>query len=87
MSEPGVSERIFTPDELRDKTVEQLAGMFAAKEAVLKAMGLQAGAWHDIKIAKKPSGKPFARVAKKEIGLSISHDGDYAIAIALCLVE
>ena len=62
---PTTAERLFTPGELayarsaHDPT-ERLAARFAAKEAVLKAMGLGLGAcgWHDIEVVRASSGAP-----------------------------
>jgi holo-[acyl-carrier protein] synthase len=62
---PGLRTRIFTDaeraycDRLADPT-ERYAARFAAKEAVMKAMGVGMGAckWRDIEVAKAPSGAP-----------------------------
>lgn len=52
--------RVFLEQELGNPEVEveHLAGIFAAKEAVIKALGLPTDSWHDILITKKPSGTP-----------------------------
>jgi holo-[acyl-carrier protein] synthase len=62
---PTLRDRLFTADEqayseLRNDPVERYAARFAAKEAVLKAMGLGLGAcrWHDIEVARAESGVP-----------------------------
>ncbi len=71
-----------------------LAGRFAAKEAVLKAIGTgwSAGiSWQDIQVLNDGSGKPVAHVQGRagallqeagvtDIHISLSHDADYAIA-------
>lgn len=62
---PGVAERIFTDAERayagrrRDPT-QPLAARFAAKEAVMKALGVGIGAfaWHDVEVARDESGEP-----------------------------
>ena len=70
------------------------AGRFAAKEAVLKALGtgLQDGiSWLDIEILSAPSGKPevhlSSRMRQKHpeafFLLTISHSRDYATATAI----
>src|SRR3990172_13214233 len=60
-------DRVFTPKEIqycekkRRGRYESYAGRFAAKEAVMKAMGRGWGAkvcWLDIEVARAPSGKP-----------------------------
>lgn len=85
--------RIFSASELaREAKTETLAGMFAAKEAVAKALSLKAGDWHKIEIVKNKDGRPEARLAEfvQEIvthDLSISHDGEYAMAAAIFMLE
>jgi len=76
------------------KKDESLAGLWAAKEAISKALGCGIGAslaFHDIVIQKDSKGKPsFSLSTKaqklhrvKESSLSISHDGGFAIAIVI----
>ena len=68
------------------------AGIFAAKEAVLKALGT--GIKYrltDIGISHEPAGRPVAVLSGKLAGdfadvrlsLSISHEGDYAMAFVV----
>ena len=78
----------------RQNRSQFLAGRFAAKEAALKALGTGFGcgiAFTDIEILNKSSGQPeltLSGAAESEsdrLGISmwlvsISHDGDYAIA-------
>ncbi len=70
------------------------AGFFAAKEAVSKALGTGIGAkcsFTDIKIHKDSKGAPFYTLSSHiiedfdiiETSLSISHDGGFAIAVAV----
>lgn len=62
---PRLRTRLFTDaeqaycDQRRDPT-ERYAARFAAKEAVLKAMGLGVGAckWREIEVARAESGVP-----------------------------
>ena len=94
--------RVFTSEE-RSYCMKKVfpensfAARFAAKEAVLKAIGtgLSGGIrWIDVEIINDPKGKPEARLGKKiaqQIGnkkilLSISHTKELAIAQAI-LVE
>jgi phosphopantetheine--protein transferase-like protein len=77
-------KKVFLETELKNSETAHLAGLFAAKEAVLKALDLPAGSWHLIEIRYQENGKPRARVFGKEIKgshLSISHAGDYAVAV------
>ncbi|CAM8653499.1 putative carbohydrate kinase [Acidimicrobiia bacterium] len=62
---PGMIARLFTDaereySERRNDSVERYAVRFAAKEAVLKSMGVGMGAadWHDIEVARDDSGRP-----------------------------
>src|SRR5512135_768116 len=91
------SARVLTPTEqryVRDRP-ETLAGRWAAKEAVSKVLGLgvRGIGWRDIEIERLPTGQPAVRLhgrarARAEqlgmarIALSISHESDYAVAIA-----
>lgn len=79
---------------MRRKDAEFLAGCFAAKEAALKALGDFPGrgiAWRDIYITHEKTGKPILNWAGKAKRLhdekrvrrshvSITHDGDFAMA-------
>jgi holo-[acyl-carrier protein] synthase len=70
------------------------AGFWAAKEAASKALGTGISkhcSFKDIKITKEPSGQPIIKYKKhirkqyniKSSSLSISHDGDFAIAVVV----
>lgn len=99
-------QRVYTPaeqlhcgygkDANRRPSINQLAGRWAAKEAVAKALetGWKGFGYTDIEIKPQPSGAPAvylhrgaaaAVVTWGEIQwhLSLSHDGDYAIATAI----
>ncbi|MEX2294438.1 MAG: holo-ACP synthase [Acidimicrobiales bacterium] len=66
---PTLRARVFTADEQaycdrrRDPT-ERYAARFAAKEAVMKAMGVGMGAckWREIEVVKARSGAPSVRL-------------------------
>jgi holo-[acyl-carrier protein] synthase len=91
------SARVLTPAErryVRDRP-ETFAGRWAAKEAVSKVLGLgvRGIGWRDIEIERLPTGQPAVRLhgraaARAEqlgmarIALSITHESDYAVAIA-----
>jgi holo-[acyl-carrier protein] synthase len=91
------SDRVLTPAEQRyvRSRPETMAGRWAAKEAVSKVLGLgvRGIGWRDIEVERLPTGQPSVRLhgraaARAEqlgmgrIALSISHESDYAVAIA-----
>ncbi len=94
---PRFSGRVLTPAErryVRDRP-ETFAGRWAAKEAVSKVLGLgvRGIGWKDIEIERMPTGQPAVRLhgraaARAEqlgmdrIAVSITHESDYAVAIA-----
>lgn len=80
--------KVFNEDEIkriekRKNPYERIAGMYAAKEAVAKAMttGIGKISFHDIKI-KYIENLPYAEVFDKKFYLSISHEKNYAVAVA-----
>ena len=94
---PRFSSRVLTPAEqryVRDRP-ETFAGRWAAKEAVSKVLGLgvRGIGWRDIEVERLPTGQPAVRLHGRaaaradqlgmgRIALSISHESDYAVAIA-----
>jgi len=88
-------EKFLTKEEISlIKKVESVAGFFAAKEAVAKALGTGIGkecSFFDIKIHKDENGAPFFTLSREivekyaifETALSITHEKDYAIAVAV----
>lgn len=74
-------EAVFTADEIAyAKKSETFAGMFAAKEAYLKAVGTGINCrLNAIEILHNERGKPYIN-GVKNCDVSISHDGDYAAA-------
>ena len=100
---PGLRARVFTDEEQaycngRKDPTERYAARFAAKEAVLKAMGVGVGAckWREIEVARASSGAPSVllhggaqRLAdERGIGawrLSMTHTHRMAEAIAVAL--
>ncbi|MGA8852391.1 MAG: holo-ACP synthase [Aeromicrobium sp.] len=91
---PTMRTRLFTPKE-RDLPIESLAGRFAAKEALAKAMRAPAGvSWQDFEVSNTPRGAPefvlhgAAPGRLRELGitvvhLSISHDTTVATAFVV----
>jgi holo-[acyl-carrier protein] synthase len=91
--------RVFTEGEIqycesKANRVERYAARFAAKEAVMKAIGTgwnHGVRWRDIEVARKPGGRPtlllhgkaaeFARkLGATNIALSITHTAEQAMA-------
>lgn len=70
-----------------------MATTFAAKEALIKAMG-KLFSWKEIEVLRDKEEKPYVRLSGrtlelskskgvKKIHLSLSHEGDYAIAFLI----
>ena len=96
-------QRVFTPVELAlcDGKVESLAGRFAAKEAISKALGTGIWRnginWTDIEIQRDlATGAPVlklhgqaakyaAEIELHEWSVSLSHDGGKAIAFVVAI--
>ena len=89
----GFKQRFLCESEilLANKT-ETLAGFWAAKEAIAKALGCGIGgelSFHDIVLSKDKKGAPHFHLTQRakriypivEASLSISHDGGFAIAV------
>ncbi len=91
--------RVYTEREIsycnkKKNKYQHFAARFAAKESVLKALGVgwsQEIKWTDIEVVNEPSGKPrinsYGEVKRlmeqkgvKEILISLSHTSHYAIA-------
>jgi holo-[acyl-carrier protein] synthase len=91
------TKRVLTPAEqayVRGRP-ETMAGRWAAKEAVSKVLGLgvRGIGWRDIEIERLPTGQPSVRLHGRaaqraeqlgmgRIAVSISHEAEYAVAIA-----
>jgi holo-[acyl-carrier protein] synthase len=86
MSRPRFVSRILTePEKLQNITSASVAGKWAAKEAVAKAVGTHL-LWHDVEILRDGQGKPSVQFVKKVAGnihLSITHENGIAAAIAV----
>ena len=97
-------EATFTPNERKEaeslETVTAFfAGRFAAKEAVVKALGTGFSgdiAWTDVEILRQPTGAPTVHLSGGALAIaqslgvtgwlvSISHDESHAIASAIAL--
>lgn len=95
-------QRIYTANEIAycRGRAPQLAARFAAKEAVMKALGTgtRGVGWREVEVTRKRTGEPrvelhgrAAERAKKlgidRLALSISHSRDYAVASVVSRVE
>ena len=99
-------DRVYTPLEqqhcLRGGPVaqkERLAVRFAAKEAVMKALGTgwrQGVRWRDIEIRHRPTGQPYVvlsgtslKIAQtmgiSEFHVTLTHSRDYASATVIAV--
>lgn len=86
--------RVFLEKELTHLggEISHLAGIFAAKEAVVKALSLKVGSWHNIHVDYKLSGAPQVEILNHKSliinhSLSISHDGNYVIAQFIAILK
>jgi holo-[acyl-carrier protein] synthase len=103
LAEPGLVERYFSAGELSElsgapesRRAEMLAGKFAAKEALAKALGtgFRGLALRDMEVLKGEGGAPWIRAtgtlaaALERLGapavqVTVSHEGDYALAFVV----
>ncbi len=96
--------RVYTPDEIqycqsRKQATQHFTGRWAAKEAILKALGTgwrRGISWRDMEIRNEPGGRPTVAVRGgvkdvveqlgiTEIQVSISHCRSHATAMAIAL--
>ncbi len=95
---PRLLERLFAPAE-RGLKPRSLAARYAAKEALIKALGGSDGVhWIEIEVTPEASGRPWftltgstaAVVSARGITglhLSMSHDADLAVAYVVAESE
>ena len=90
MNNPRFLERILTPTE-REFAVSpaQVAGRWAAKEAIYKALGVPLS-WQDIEVLPAAHGAPRATIrsvhvdpGRLRIQVSITHERTHAAAVAV----
>ena len=94
LKDESATKRVFHPSELKDTRPEHLAGVFAAKEAFFKALK-KVPDWLAVEVVTKENGEPELRLMENgDYGnpnlkpmLSISHDGDYALAVVILTVK
>ncbi len=99
---PTMRERVFTAEEraycdAKARPAESYAGRFAAREAVIKALGGYPGKrWQDISVTRAPSGAPAIRLAGNAklradlLGISrvlitFTHERTSAVAFAVAV--
>lgn len=91
---PEFLNRVFTKGELKNAQTrgsslyQHLAGRFAAKEAIFKALGDKNLGWQDVEIINNNEGKPECVLLNKKsrsvaVHVSISHVKNYAVANAI----
>jgi holo-[acyl-carrier protein] synthase len=89
---------LSTEETLLVKNPKTAAGFWAAKEACSKALGTGIGkecSFHDITLSKTAKGAPLITLSNDlvrqykivDASLSITHDGDYAIAVVAIETE
>jgi holo-[acyl-carrier protein] synthase len=92
--------RFYSRDEInqirsrRANMIATMAGRFAAKEAVIKCLGLffdSGVTFRDVEVLNLPGGRPYVRLPErlndkmegKKILISISHEKQMAVAMAI----
>lgn len=84
---PRFVERILTATERGTfKSTAEIAGRWAAKEAIAKALSPRQLSWQDVEVLRAPDGRPVVRVALPPghvLHLSISHERENAVAFAV----
>ena len=94
--------RVYTPEEVAfcRGRVPELAARFAAKEAVMKALGTGARgvAWREIEVLPDRRGKPLIylygraqeradRIGLRALDVSLTHEGGFAVAAVVGVRE
>ena len=94
--------RVYTPEEVAvcRGRVPELAARFAAKEAVMKALGTGARGvgWREIEVLPNRRGKPLLylygrareraeRIGLRDLDVSLTHEREFAIAAVVGVRE
>jgi len=85
-------KKVFSAKEIREidslknieRKIEKIAGKFAAKEAIIKVLEKPVSL-SNIEILTRTNGEPFVNNLTHSIKISISHEKEYAIAVALLI--
>ena len=88
-------KRFLSENEIENSrnNIKRVAGYWAVKEAISKALKVGIGkdfSFKDVEIIKDSRGAPIGKLSQKvidnfnikDISISITHDGDYAVAVA-----
>jgi len=101
---PTMRARVFTPEEIaycdgKARPAESYAGRFAAREAVIKALGGYRGKlWQDISVTRHPSGAPIIALAGNakrradalgitRVLITFTHEKTSAVAFAVAVID
>lgn len=89
-------KKVFEDREIFRKDAQEISGKFAVKESFVKALGTgfsESVYFKDIVVLNNHAGKPYVvlsdKIIKKlslenlKIHVSISHDGEYAVAVTV----
>jgi holo-[acyl-carrier protein] synthase len=99
---PTMRPRVFTAEETsycdsKARPAESYAGRFAAREAVIKALGgYRSRRWHDISVSRGPSGAPSVALSGNaerradslgitRVMITFSHEKTSAVAFAVAV--
>ena len=99
---PAFRERVFTAEEraycdAKARPAESYAGRFAAREAVIKALGGYRGRrWQDISVTRTGAGAPKVRlegnaklradaIGADDVLVSFTHEKTNAVAFAMAV--
>src|SRR3712207_4735694 len=85
---PGLAERLFTDGERayaagKARPAQHLAVRFCAKEAVAKALRLEAWSWQDIEVLEGPELVLHGDLAGNDVDVSLTHSKGMAGAVAV----
>ena len=96
---PTMRGRVFTPEEIAYCDGKARPAEFAAREAVIKALGGYRGKrWQDISVARHPSGAPSIALAGNakqradalgitNVLITFTHEKTNAVAFAVAVTE
>ena len=87
INETSFINNAFNLSEIKRLDIDHLAGLYAAKEAVYKAADKPPKKLTHIHISYDALGKPEASIGKQKFYISISHHGDYVVAVALRIIR
>jgi holo-[acyl-carrier protein] synthase len=95
-------QRLYTEEEIKScqKRINTFAAHFAAKEAVIKALGgnIKGFNWKNIEVLSNEDGAPYIKISGtvlkrandlgiRSFSVSLSHSKNFAIAFVLGYVE